>query len=107
MEAHSQETLAHVHDGLDRGGGGGLIDDGPGARLNHTSMASLGQISYQTSCRCPATLAAGLKGSARAAVADIARNPTRKREKRGVILEVVWRGTGLSEFNELATTAVE
>jgi hypothetical protein len=45
MEAHSQETLAHVHDRLDRGGGSGLIDDGPGARLKQASMARLGQIS--------------------------------------------------------------
>lgn len=32
-----------------------------------------GQLTYQTSCRCPATRAAGLKGSSRRVVADMAR----------------------------------
>jgi hypothetical protein len=44
------------------------------------------QSTYQTSCLCPATLAAGLKGSSRLVVADIARWGART---AGAFLEAV------------------
>lgn len=33
----AEEALAHVDDGLLGGGGGGLVDDGPGRRVSHDS----------------------------------------------------------------------
>lgn len=71
---HSQETLSHVHDGLDGGGSGGFIDNGPAIRSDtEKQQCEHSCASHQTSCLWPATLAAGLKGSGRAVVADIAR----------------------------------
>lgn len=71
---NSQETLTHVHDWLNWRRGSRLIDDRPATSSFRTMypIPYLLRSSYQTSCRCPATLFAGRKGSGRAAVADIA-----------------------------------
>ena len=81
---HSQETLTHVHDRLNRRSGGGFIDDGPAnpSKKPHLFYIAHRVHSHQTSCLCPATLCAGRKGSGRAAVADMTRTPGLRRRGR-------------------------
>lgn len=67
----SKETLAHVDDGFDRRSRSGFVHNSPaGISLG---IRKPDNTPYQTSCLCPATLAAGLKGSSRLVVADMVR----------------------------------
>lgn len=83
---NSQETLPHVDDGLFGGVGRGFIDDCPVYLFvsnwdSHRCESSHDRSAYQTSCFCPATLAAGRNASLRlpivAAAANVARNDDR------------------------------
>jgi hypothetical protein len=69
----AKEALAHVHDGLDRRGLRGFVDDRPDmfdqpspwstSKMRVSECDNPQYITHQTSCLRPATLAAGLKGS--------------------------------------------
>ena len=83
----SQETLPHVDDGLFWGVGRGFIDDCPTYHMVsswncYNCESPRDGSAYQTSCFCPATLAAGRKASLRfpilAADANVAWNNSRE-----------------------------
>lgn len=76
---HVQEPLSHVHDWLNRRCSRGFIDNWPVWRSvslhRHLKLTALyianTHLTYQTSCLCPATLLAGLKGSLLTVVEDM------------------------------------
>lgn len=85
-----QKALTHVHNRLNGGSRSGFVDDGPGREsVRQCADKPLWRVTHQTSCRCPATLFAGRKGSERGGVAAMVRTPRRMRggtdgQKRGL-----------------------
>ena len=69
--AYSQEPLSHIYDRLDGRRLRCFVDDGPALNQMYAQVVEA-QGPYQTSCFCPATRFAGLKGSLLAVVEDIA-----------------------------------
>ena len=59
----TEESLAHVYNRLDWWLFRRFIDNGPSVWLSFSRYVQIKWQSHQTSCRCPDTLLAGLKGS--------------------------------------------